>query len=80
MRAPRKHALNYLGQLWMLTNDRRHEKDPTVLMTELEADWCRVLKRIAGRSRNKAENSMPGWVIVQRRPTYIITRQLTRLT
>ena len=55
MRAPRKHALNYLGQLWMLTSDRRHEKDPAVLMTELEADWCRVLKRLAGRSRNKAE-------------------------
>ena len=38
MRALRKHAVNYLGQLWMLTSDRRHEKDTTVLMTELKAD------------------------------------------
>ena len=34
----RKHALNYLGQLWMLSSDRRHEKDANVLMTELKAD------------------------------------------
>ena len=27
MRALRKHALNYLGQLWMLASDRRHAKD-----------------------------------------------------
>ena len=27
MRALRKHALNYLDQLWILTSDRRHEKD-----------------------------------------------------
>ena len=27
MRALRKHALNYLDQLWMLTSDRRREKD-----------------------------------------------------
>ena len=31
MRALHKHALNYLGQLWMLTSDRWHEKDTTVL-------------------------------------------------
>ena len=43
MQALRKHALlNYLGQLRMLTSDRRHEKDSTVLMAELKADWCRV--------------------------------------
>ena len=31
MRALRKHALAYLGQLlWMLASDRRHEKDTTV--------------------------------------------------
>ena len=38
IRAPRKHALNYLGQLWMLASDRRHGKDKTALMTELKAD------------------------------------------
>ena len=74
MRELRKHALNYLYQLWMLTSDRRHEKDTTVLMTEHKADWCRVQK-LLGRSRDKA-----GWIVVQRRPTYVITRQLTRWT
>ena len=58
MRALRKHALNYLVQLWMLTSDRWHEKDTTVLMTELKADWCRVQK-LLGRSRDKASNRMP---------------------
>ena len=77
MRALRKHALNYLGQLWMLTSGRRHEKDTTSLMTELEADWCRVQK-LLDRSRDEAGNPMPGLVVVQRRPTYVITRQLTR--
>ena len=38
LRALRKHALNYLDQLWMLTCDRRHEKDTTAQMTELKAD------------------------------------------
>ena len=59
--------------------DRRHEKETTVLMTELKADWCRVQK-LLGRSRDKAGNVMPGWIVVQRRPTYVITRQLTRWT
>ena len=30
MRALRKHALNYIDQLWMLASDRRHAKDATV--------------------------------------------------
>ena len=30
MRALRKRALNYLGQLWMLTSDLRHAKDAAV--------------------------------------------------
>ena len=29
MRALRKHALNYLGQLWVLTSDQRHANDVT---------------------------------------------------
>ena len=58
MRALRKHALNYLGQLWMLTSDRRHAKDVAVLMTELKADWCRVQK-LLGRSRDKAGSFIP---------------------
>ena len=64
MRALRKHALNYLGQLWMLTSDRQHEKDTTVLMTELKTDWCRVQK-LLGTTRDKAGDLMPGWVVVQ---------------
>ena len=59
MRALRKHALNYLDQLWMLTSDRRHEKDTTALMTELKAGWCRVQK-LLGRGCDKAGNLMPG--------------------
>ena len=42
MRALRKHALNYLDQLWMLASDRRHAKDVTTQMADLKADW--VLK------------------------------------
>jgi len=65
MRALRKHALNYLGQFWMLTSDRRrHQKDTTALMTELKAVWFRVQK-LLGRSRDKAGNLMPAWIIVQ---------------
>ena len=56
-----------------------HEKDTTVLTTDLKADWCRVQKLLE-RSRDKAGNLMPGWVVVGRRPTYAITRQLTRWT
>ena len=63
MRALRKHALNYLGQLWMLASDRRHAKDVTAQMAELKADWGRVQRRL-GKSRNKAGNLMPGWVVV----------------
>ena len=75
MQALRKHALNYLDQLCMLTTDRRHAKDATVLMAELKTGWCRVQK-LLGRSRDKAGGSLvPGWTIVQRRPTYVITRQ-----
>jgi len=59
MRALRKHALNYLGQLWMLASDRRHAKDTTAQTAELKADWCRVQKRL-GKSRDKADNLMPG--------------------
>ena len=79
MRALRKHALNYLGQLWMLASDRRHAKDVTAQMTELKADWRRAQKRL-GKCRDKAGNLMPGWVVVQRRPTYVIVRQLDRWT
>ena len=77
MRALRKHALNYLGKLWMLASDRRRAKDGTVLMTELKTDWSRVQK-LLGRSRDKTGSLTPGWIVVQRRPTYVITRQLTR--
>ena len=38
MRALRKHALNYLDQLWMMVSDRRHAKDVTAQMAELKAD------------------------------------------
>ena len=79
VRALRKHALNYLGQQWMLASDRRHAKDETALMTALKTDWCRV-QTLLGRSRDKAGSLMPGWVIVQRRSTYVIARQLTRWT
>ena len=62
------------------TSDPRHEKDTTALMAELKTDWCRVHKLLS-RSRDKAGNFMPGWIVVQRRPTYAITRQrLTRWT
>ena len=77
MRALRKHALNYLDQLWMLASDRRHAKDATAQMTELKADWRRVQKRL-GKWRDKAGSTMPDWVVVQRRPTYVIARQLDR--
>ena len=77
MRALRKHALNYLDQLWMLASDRRHAKDATVQMTELKAGWGRVQKRL-GKGRDKAGNFMPGWIVVHRRPTYAITCQLVR--
>ena len=76
-RALRKHALNYLDQLWMLASDWRHAKDATVQTAELKADWRRVQKRL-GKSRDKAGNLMSGWIVVQRRPTYVITRQLGR--
>ena len=59
----------------MLTSDRRHEKDTAVLMTELKADWCRAQKLLS-RSRDKAGNLMHGWIIVKRRPTCVIARQL----
>jgi hypothetical protein len=39
MRSLRKHALNYLNQLWTLTSDRRREKDTTALMVELKSNW-----------------------------------------
>ena len=42
MRALRKHALNYLDQLWMLASDRRHAKYVTTQMAEVKADWRRV--------------------------------------
>ena len=58
MRALRKHALNYLGQLWMLASDRRHAKDVTAQMAEIKADWCRVQK-LLGKSRDKAGSLMP---------------------
>ena len=76
MRVLRKHALNYLDQLWMLaSSDRQHAKDVTAQVTELEADWRRIQKRL-GKSRDKAGSLMPGWVVVQRRPHYAIVRQL----
>ena len=56
MRLLRKHALNYLGQLWMLASDRRHAKDVMAQTAELMADWRRVQKRL-GKSRDKAGNS-----------------------
>ena len=46
-------------------------------MTELKAAWCPV-RKLPGRSRDKAGNLMPGWVIEQRRPTNAITRMITR--
>ena len=62
MRALRKHALNYLDQLWVLASDRRHANDVTAQMAELKADWGRVQKRL-GKSRDKAGNLIPGWII-----------------
>ena len=58
MRALRKHALNYLDQLWVLASDRRHTKDVTTQVSELKADWGRVQKRL-GKSRDKADNRQP---------------------
>ena len=63
----------------MLASDRRYAKDDTVLMTKLKTDWCRVQK-LLGRSRDKACSLITDWIVVQRRPTYAITRQLTRWT
>ena len=53
MRTLRKHALKYLGQLWMLASDRRHAKDATTHVSELKADWGRMQKRL-GKCRVKA--------------------------
>ena len=75
MRALRKHAPNYLDQWWMLASERRHAKDTTAQMAELKADWSRV-KKLLGKSHGKAGSLTPGWIVVQRRPTYVITRQL----
>ena len=79
MRSLRKHALNYSGQLWMLTSDRRHDKDTTTQVADLKADWQRVQKKL-GKCRDKSGSLMPGWVVVQRRPLYAITRQLDKWT
>ena len=62
MWALRKYALNYLDQLWVLASDRRHANDVTAQMAELKADWGRVQKRL-GKSRDKAGNLIPGWII-----------------
>ena len=79
MRVLRKHALNYLDQLWMLASNRRHAKDVSAQVSELQADWRRVQKRL-GKSRDKSGSLMHGWVVVQRRPHYVIVRQLERWT
>ena len=79
MRVLRKHALHHLDQLWMLASDRRHAKDVTAQATELQADWRRVQKRL-GKCRDKAGSLMPGWIVVQRRPHYVIVRQLEKWT
>ena len=79
MRTLRKHALNYSDQLWMLTSDRRRDKDTTAQIAALKADWQRVQKRL-GKCRDKSGSLMPGWVVVKRRPIYVITRQLDRWT
>ena len=63
----------------MLASDRGHAKDVAVQMAELKADWCRVQK-LLGKSRDKTGSLMPGWIVVQRYPTYVITRQLGRWT
>ena len=63
----------------MLASDRRHAKDVTAQVTELQADWRRVQKRL-GKCRDKAGSLMPGWIVVQRRPHYVIVRQLERWT
>ena len=63
----------------MLASDRWHANDATVQMAELKADCGRVQKRL-GKSRDKAGNLMPGWIVVLRRPTYVITCQLGRWT
>ena len=55
LRALRKHAPNYLGQLWVLASDRRHAKDATAQMAELKADWFHVQK-LLGKSRDKAQS------------------------
>ena len=60
---------------WVLASDRRHAKDFTNQMAELKADWRRVQKRL-GKCRDMAGSLMPGRVVVQRRPFYVITRQL----
>ena len=79
MRVLRKHALHHLDQLWMLASDRRHAKDVTAQVTELQADWRRVQKWL-GKCRDKAGSLMPGWIVVQRRPHYVIVRQLEKWT
>ena len=38
------------------------------------------MQKRLGKSRDKAGNLMPGWIAVQRRPTYGITRQLGKWT
>ena len=63
LRALRKHAPNYLGQLWVLASDRRHAKDATAQMAELKADWFHVQK-LRGKRRGKAGSPMPGWILI----------------
>ena len=63
----------------MLTSDRRRDKDTTAQIAALKADWQRVQKRL-GKCRDKSGSLMPGWVVVKRRPIYVITRQLDRWT
>ena len=48
-------------------------------MAEIKADWCRVQK-LLGKSRDKAGSLMPDWIVAQRRPIYVIIRQLDRWT
>ena len=48
----------------MLASDRWHAKDITAKVPGLKADWERVQKRL-GKSRDKAGNLMPGWIVEQ---------------
>ena len=47
----------------------------TAQIAEIKAGWCRA-KKLLEKGRDKAGGLMPGWIVVQQHPAYVITCQL----